>query len=206
MTNKTNTKDKIEQTALHLFAQKGFQSVSIRDICGEVGIKESTIYYYFKNKRAILDALLEKMNLLIEEMTNTFDHAFSIVQKVSEYAMCEVAVNYLKSYFLNPFVYQIIGILSIERMSDLHAAETYHRIVFEYPIKQQAKVFEQMIERGFICDSQVTVLAQEYSSIIYFAFEKNCVGCNVTEERKELAFKEIRANIKDFYHKIRRIS
>lgn len=50
-----NTKEKILEAALNLFSQKGFTAVSIRDICKEVTIKESTVYYHFENKQAIFD-------------------------------------------------------------------------------------------------------------------------------------------------------
>jgi hypothetical protein len=39
MEEKHSTKDRIEQVALELFARKGYQSVSIRDICKLVGIQ-----------------------------------------------------------------------------------------------------------------------------------------------------------------------
>lgn len=41
---KTQTKDKIFDTALDLFSKKGYDSVSVRTIASEVGIKESSIY------------------------------------------------------------------------------------------------------------------------------------------------------------------
>lgn len=49
------TKQKILDAALNLFSQKGFSAVSIRDICKVVDIKESSIYYHFQNKQAILE-------------------------------------------------------------------------------------------------------------------------------------------------------
>lgn len=40
---KTQTKDKIFDTALDLFSKKGYDSVSVRTIASEVGIKENSI-------------------------------------------------------------------------------------------------------------------------------------------------------------------
>ena len=37
-----STKEKITATALALFAQRGYDGVSVRDICKQVGIKESS--------------------------------------------------------------------------------------------------------------------------------------------------------------------
>lgn len=52
------TKEKILEVALNMFAKSGYSSVSIRDICKQVEIKESSIYYHFKNKQAIFDELI----------------------------------------------------------------------------------------------------------------------------------------------------
>lgn len=203
MEEKMTTKDKIEKTALSLFSKRGYQAVSIRDICKEVGIKESTIYYYFKNKRDIMDSVLLKINLMIEEMRYQFDTTFELVEEVKVDAMCEVAVAFFVNYLLNPYVYQMIAILTIERMADVSASKIYQRIVFELPLQQQEKVFQKMIDRGYIAVNSAIVLAQEYYAIIYFAFQKNCIGCDMTEERKQTACDEIRANIKDLYLKMR---
>ena len=53
-----DTKQRILDVSLELFSQNGFSAVSIRDICRQVQIKESSVYYYFKSKQAIFDELL----------------------------------------------------------------------------------------------------------------------------------------------------
>ena len=55
---KTQTKDKIFDTALDLFSKKGYDSVSVRTIASEVGIKESSIYNHYSNKKDILMSIL----------------------------------------------------------------------------------------------------------------------------------------------------
>jgi len=200
---KHNTKDLIEQTALDLFAKYGYEAVSIRDIGKRVGIKESSIYYHFTNKKAILDSVYDKIDKLIEGMQISFDSAFSKTEEVPEEAMCGVAAAFLRNYFLNPYVHKVILLLSIERNSNEEAERIYQRLLFEMPLLQQEKVFLQMMEKGFIKKNDPAVLAQEYYSIIYFSFQKNCVGENQTEERILLAEKEIRNNIADLYRKMR---
>ena len=54
------TKENILMVSLELFSQRGFSAVSIRDICKKVNIKESSIYYHFQDKRAILQELLQR--------------------------------------------------------------------------------------------------------------------------------------------------
>lgn len=40
------TKQKILKVSLELFSRYGYSAVSIRDICRQVQIKESTVYYH----------------------------------------------------------------------------------------------------------------------------------------------------------------
>lgn len=203
MADKKNTKEIIEQTALSLFSRKGYKSVSIRDICKEVGIKESSLYYYYESKKSIMDSLLLKINEMTEAMRVSFDSAFESAKEVSETQMCEVAVAFFNKYLLDPYVYQMIKFLTIERMSDDEALNVYQRIVFELPLEQQEKVFKDMMDRGFIEQNSARVLAQEYYAVIYFAFEKNCMMEIITEAQVQVACDEIRANMKDVYRKMR---
>ena len=197
-----NTKEKLELAALELFSRKGYQAVSIRDICGVVGIKESSVYYHFKNKQALMDSLINKVDGIVEEMREGFDRKFTVAENVSEEAMGEVAVGILENYLLHPYVFKVISILSIERMRDAGADINYHKLLFDLPLAQQEKIFGEMMDRGYIKKNQAAILAQEYQAIIYFAFQKNCVGPCLEDSGIETAKREIRNNIRDIYRKM----
>lgn len=59
-------KQEILDAAERLFASKGFDNTSISDILEETGIARGTLYYHFKSKEELLDAVIERM---IEGMT-----------------------------------------------------------------------------------------------------------------------------------------
>ena len=61
------TKNRILDVSIDLFSQYGYDGVSIRQIAGEVGIRESSIYNHYPNKQAILKAILD---YYIEEMVS----------------------------------------------------------------------------------------------------------------------------------------
>lgn len=46
-----------------LFGQKGFDGTSTNDILEKVGIARGTLYYHFKSKEDIMDALIERYNV-----------------------------------------------------------------------------------------------------------------------------------------------
>lgn len=59
-------KQEILDVTERLFASKGFDNTSISDILEETGIARGTLYYHFKSKEELLDAVIERM---IEGMT-----------------------------------------------------------------------------------------------------------------------------------------
>ncbi|MGE5677914.1 MAG: TetR/AcrR family transcriptional regulator, partial [Pseudomonadota bacterium] len=55
-------KNEILDAADSLFAQKGFDGTSTNDILEKVGIARGTLYYHFKSKEDIMDALIDRYN------------------------------------------------------------------------------------------------------------------------------------------------
>ncbi len=55
----TDTKEHIFKIAAQLFAEKGFNGVSMRELSEQSGVSKPTIYYYFGSKEGIYRALLE---------------------------------------------------------------------------------------------------------------------------------------------------
>lgn len=54
-------RNEILDAAEKLFSEKGFDGTSTNDILDEVGIARGTLYYHFKSKEDILDAMIERM-------------------------------------------------------------------------------------------------------------------------------------------------
>lgn len=55
-------KNEILDAANELFGQKGFDGTSTGDILDKVGIARGTLYYHFKSKADIMDALIERFS------------------------------------------------------------------------------------------------------------------------------------------------
>ncbi|MGO4428471.1 TetR/AcrR family transcriptional regulator, partial [Streptomyces sp. MCAF7] len=56
--NGLSTREEILQAASRLFGEQGYGKTTTRQIAEAVGIKQSTMYYHFADKRAILTSLL----------------------------------------------------------------------------------------------------------------------------------------------------
>ena len=68
------TKRKIFETSLKLFSEKGYDATSIEEITATVGVAKGTLYYHFKSKEEILDALIDR---IIQGMTSNIRLALS---------------------------------------------------------------------------------------------------------------------------------
>lgn len=56
------TLNKILQASLEVIAEKGFMNTSVEDITRRAGIAYGLFYYYFKDKREVLEELVKRMN------------------------------------------------------------------------------------------------------------------------------------------------
>ena len=55
-------KNEILDAAEELFVTKGYDKTSTGDILDKVGIARGTLYYHFKSKEDILNAMIERIN------------------------------------------------------------------------------------------------------------------------------------------------
>jgi len=55
-----NNRERILQAAEKIFAEKGYDAARIDQIAVDAGVNKALIYYYFKNKRALIEELFER--------------------------------------------------------------------------------------------------------------------------------------------------
>lgn len=60
-------RDEILDAAGKLFSTKGYEKCTINDILDAVGIARGTLYYYFKSKEEVLDAIIERVTETVVE-------------------------------------------------------------------------------------------------------------------------------------------
>lgn len=58
---KNSTDDKIRYIAFRLFLEKGYEATNIRNICKEVGIKPSSLYFYYRSKQELFFSLYDEI-------------------------------------------------------------------------------------------------------------------------------------------------
>ncbi|MQA94612.1 MAG: TetR family transcriptional regulator [Streptosporangiales bacterium] len=56
---RTDTREQIQEIALELFAEQGYEKTSLREIADRLGVTKAALYYHFKAKDDILRALFD---------------------------------------------------------------------------------------------------------------------------------------------------
>lgn len=68
MTGKVKTRDRILKTSLALFNAEGEAQVSTVDIAAVLGISPGNLYYHFKGKEAIIEALFDDFDIELRQV------------------------------------------------------------------------------------------------------------------------------------------
>jgi len=86
-----NTRQRIQDVALELFAEQGYEKTSLREIAEHLGVTKAALYYHFKTKEEILVSLFEDLTKPIKDLIewgrqhpHTLDTKQEIVRRYSE--------------------------------------------------------------------------------------------------------------------------
>lgn len=198
-----DTREKILHTALILFSKKGYHAASIREICKEVGIKESSLYYHFANKRAILDALRMRFIQLSEGLMDDMRQATAPLSALSRAVFLAVGEAYLRRYLLNDFILSFLRILMIEQGDDAELRALYLEWFLERPLAFQAQIFALLIEKEVFQAADSHMLAAAYYAPIFYYLQRYLMAPNAAESD---FLREARRHFTHFWNTYRRKS
>ncbi len=197
----SNTKQKILDVALNLFSKNGFSVVSIRDICGQIQIKESSIYYHFKNKQAIFDELINIFEKKSEDMMKKLEESLTLNIDFNNNSFKNICDIYFNQYLMDDFCNKILRLLSIEQLNNDEIQKKYEFWLFEKPLNFQKKVFSKLINLQVIKNNDSEYLAIKYYSPIFYYTERWLLSGTLTDYKKEKfclnAYKHIHSFFKE---------
>lgn len=195
------TKEGILNAALDLFSQKGFSTVSIRDICSVVHIKESTVYYHLQNKEAILDELLmqfeKRSEELISKMYSTFPKLMSDRQ-ASDDIFTKIMDSYIDNYLADPFCNKVIRILCIDQLNNPKVHKLYTYWLFEKPLEIQQFTFSIFNNAGVISCDDPAFAAEKFYSPFFFCLFRYLLSGELTQEKIEQFKKSISRHLEEY--------
>jgi len=200
------TKELILDVALNRFSERGYSAVSIRDICREIGIKESTIYYHFKNKQAIFDALCEDFITTSYAIPEKFSVEMAKVTSVTKDTFIKVCKFSFSNYLMNEKINNFLRMLILEQNVNPIAAELYHKVIYDDALIEQKRIFNWLIQVGFIKNvgaEELDNLVIDYYAPTIFLFHRYLVSGEITEDIKKTVNLLLDRHIDNFLRKYR---
>ena len=183
----SSTRDRILETALDLFSQYGYSGVSIRDICGYVNIKESSLYYHFTNKQAILDEIINKFEANASLLMARLEKSLSISFDYSDFNSFEnVCVYFFEEYLMDDYCNKVMRLLIIEQFNNEETRKIYDEWMFDKPLRFFAKVFFVLSDMDVIKNNDSAALAVRFYSPIFMYASRWLLSGELTQERKRL--------------------
>jgi len=142
------TQVKIINTATKLFAFKDFDSVSLRDIAEEVGIKLSSIQYYYRKKEDLWKDVL----LYFE---SNYRHYFTWLTEENKQtnSLNELMDNFFNTEFVemhDPMGCFGMSIIIKNQHSNELAKKLFFDLFYDYSIKSMQMDMDQLIEKGML--------------------------------------------------------
>ena len=166
---KEDTKQRILDKALELFAAYGYDSVSVGDIAKAVGIKAPSLYNHFPSKQAIFDAIVESTAAQYEADTDRIDiHVQDSAQDIP--AFTGISEDFLFEKVRQIFEYSLHDesisrfrrMMTIEQFRSPELAALYSKRYVDRVAAYHAGIFRSLIAAGEIRAADPEVLAMMY--------------------------------------------
>ena len=148
-----DTKERILETALELFAQNGYLGTSMNDIAKQLGFTKAALYKHYTSKQEILNRIVERMNEMDYERAKQFEMPEgNLTEIVAAYQKTpiEKVRAYSKAQFLHwteeEFSSRFRKMLTLEQYRDPEMAQLYQKYLATGPVDYMAAIFRGLTD------------------------------------------------------------
>ena len=168
-----DTKERIIDVALELFAQSGYLGTSMSDIAKQLGITKGSLYKHYTGKQEILDSIVERMNKMDYERAEEYEmpetepdgfaetYMSTPIQNIRAYAMAQFD-HWTKEHFSSNFR----KMLTLVQYRDPKLAQLYHDYLATGPTEYMAAIFRKLTDS----DDAAMQLALEFYGSMFLLY------------------------------------
>ena len=168
-----DTKERILETALELFAQSGYLGTSMSDIAERLGITKAALYKHYAGKQEILDRIVERMNRTDYERAKEYERPETEPDGYAE-AYMRVPVEKIRAYSTAQFDHwtedsfsaNFRRMLTLEQYRAPELAGLYQDHLASGPVKYMTAIFRRFTDS----DETAMQLALEFYGPIYLLY------------------------------------
>jgi AcrR family transcriptional regulator len=183
-----DTKEQILQASLRLFAQDGYEAVSVSEIAVELGITKGALYKHYKNKQDIFDSIVHRLYETDAEHSREhnvpekiFVEAPMLYQNVNMENIKTFTEAQFRFWIEDDFSVNIRKMLSLERYRNPKMADLYQKVFVSGPIDYMKDVFSEMMKEGLLKACSPKQLAIEFCAPFYLLLSLSDVSSNKIE-------------------------
>ena len=165
-----NTKEEILLVSLHLFAQDGYEAVSVSQIAEELGITKGALYRHYQSKRDIFDHILACMEQGDGEQAESHDmpqerkeDAPETYQELSFVDFMAYSQSMFAYWTEDDFASSFRKMLTLEQFRNAEMQELYQQYLVSGPVAYVKDLFESMK-----FDSALEKAVQFYATMFFF--------------------------------------
>lgn len=133
---KIGTKEKILRTSLRLFASRGYDAVSVRDIARDLGMSQSALYRHYRNKQDILDSILQRME---ERKAEIAGDSVRTAEELQRYAL-----SLFRYWTQDSFAAAFRKFLTVEQYRSPAMAALYQQYISGGVLEHCTTIFREM--------------------------------------------------------------
>lgn len=173
MAGKRNTKDRILETALELFAQRGYMGTSMNNIATQLGITKSALYKHYTGKQEILERIVEAMEQQDYERAHEYEMPEAEPDHLAEDYL-NVPVEKIRAYTVaqfshwtkEPFSANFRKMLTLEQYRSPRFAQLYQDYLATGPLTYMTAIFRNLTDS----DQTAIQLALEFYGPMYLLY------------------------------------
>ena len=169
-----DTKHRILDEALTLFAEKGYANVYVSDIAERVGIKAPSLYKHYRNKRAIFDAIIDEMNHRFEQQAQALSISGTdptadaeVYKNMDEEHLIKLGNDFFRYYLHDSYTKRFRKMLTLEQFQDQELARVYSQQYFDMPLSYQGMLLGLMVSQGLLVTGNVPIMTLQFYAPIY---------------------------------------
>ena len=170
----SDTKENILSTALRLFAQDGYEAVSMSRIAGELGMTKGALYKHYKNKRDIFDKIFEHVCQLDAERSQKAGITNNDFDGTTE-AFTNTSIESVKAFMEPQFRYwaedeitcNFRKMLTLEQYRNPKMMNLYQEVLAGGPVEYIENLFCEMMKQGVWKQGNPKQMAVEFFAPLY---------------------------------------
>lgn len=158
---KMPTKNRILESALALFSEKGYDGVGVDLIAENAGIKGPSLYKHFKGKEDILDALIEKAESYYQINFGTAQNPGKTPASMDE--LVELSLKRIEFTLHDPMIKKVRRMLTMEQFRSHRIGLLTTKYNIDSVLGVYREIFRQMIADGTMRAGNPEMLAMEFA-------------------------------------------